>query len=279
MVGQLAAAAEHTFGLNRGGRDRPAQDRRQRAAQEYGVSRERFRKYHERVVIEQVAEEIMELCQPAASQAGNATVQPELAREIRIEGRCGSARFPVTVHVEPVELMRNVDVVVAPTNVYLEMPQPYKASVSAALRRAAAWRGPDGAFTTDEVADELRGWVSRHGRPGMPVAEGTVAATSAGALSEQGIRRIYHAAVVTPRPGTNDYDVRPTAITQAVQPVRRHSGFRLRRPGARFLAPVRFHTLSRGHGPATRLVTIRAKSGRVLASKPRSRGPPASRRS
>lgn len=49
--GQLAAAAEHTFGLNRGGRDRPAQDRRQRAAQEYSVSQERFRKYHERVVI------------------------------------------------------------------------------------------------------------------------------------------------------------------------------------------------------------------------------------
>jgi hypothetical protein len=40
--GQLAAAAEHTFGLNRGGRDRPAQDRRQRAAQEYSVSQERF---------------------------------------------------------------------------------------------------------------------------------------------------------------------------------------------------------------------------------------------
>ena len=96
--GQLAAAAEHTFGLNRGGRDRPAQDRRQRAAQEYGVSQERFRKYHERVVIEQVAEEILELCQPAASRAGNATGQQELVREIRIEGRCECARFPVTVH-------------------------------------------------------------------------------------------------------------------------------------------------------------------------------------
>jgi O-acetyl-ADP-ribose deacetylase (regulator of RNase III) len=140
----------------------------------------------------------------------------------------------VTVHVEPVELLRNVDVVVAPTNVYLEMPQPYKASVSAALRRAAAWRGPDGAITADEVVDELRGWVSRHGRPGMPVAEGTVAATSAGALSEQGIRRIYHAAVVTPRPGTNDYDVRPTAITQAV-----HAAFALARSERlRFTPPL-----------------------------------------
>ena len=118
--GQLAAAAEHTFGLNRGGRDRPAQDRRQRAAQEYSVSQERFRKYHERVVIEQVAEEILELCQPTA-------------------------------------------------------------------------RGE--------------------------------------------------------------------------------------RPGGRFLAQVRFHAFGGGHGPATRLVTIRAKSGRVPASKPRSRGPPASQRS
>lgn len=232
--GQLAAAAEHTFGLNRGGRDRPAQDRRQRAAQEYGVSQERFRKYHERVVIEQVAEEVLELCHRAGSRAGSTSVQPELAREIQLEGRCGSARFPVTVHVEPVELLRNVDVVVAPTNVYLEMPQPYKASVSAALRRAAARRGRDGAITADEVADELRSWVSRHARPGMPVTAGTVAPTSPGALSEQGIRRIYHAAVVTPRPGTNEYDVLPTAITQAV-----HATFALARSERpRFTPPL-----------------------------------------
>jgi O-acetyl-ADP-ribose deacetylase (regulator of RNase III) len=215
--GQLGAAAEHTFGLNRGGRDWPAQDRRRRAAQEYGVSQERFRKHHERVVIEQVAEEILELCQPAAGRERGDAAQPELAREIRMEGRCGAARFPVTVHVEPVELLRDVDVVVAPTNVYLEMPQPYKASVSAALRRAAARRGPDGAIVKDELADELRSWVSRNGRPGMAVTAGSIAVTSAGALSEQGIRRIYHAAIAVPRPGTNDYDVVPTAITRAVQ--------------------------------------------------------------
>ena len=214
--GHLGAAAEHTFGLNRGGRDRPAQDRRLRAAQEYGVSQERFRKHHERIIIEQVAEEILELCQPAPGHPHGDAERPELAPRILMEGRCGAARFPVTVHVEPVELLRDVDVVVAPSNVYLEMPQPYKASVSAALRRAAARRGPDGAIVADEVADELRSWVSRHGRPGMPVAAGSVAATSAGALSRQGIRRIYHAAVTTPRPGTNDYDVMPTAITQAV---------------------------------------------------------------
>ncbi len=219
--GQLGAAADHTFGLSHGGRDAPAQYRRRRAAQEYGVSQERFRKHHERVVIEQVAEEILELCQPTADHPTadhprGAAERPELAREIRFEGRFGATSFPVTVHVEPVELLHDVDVVVAPTNIYLEMPQPYKASVSAALRRAAARRGPDGAIVADETVDDLRSWVSRHGRPGMPVAAGTVAATSSGALSAQGIRRIYHAAIATPRPGTNDYDVVPTVITRAV---------------------------------------------------------------
>ena len=215
--GPLGTAAEHTFGLNRGGRDRPAQDRRLRAAQEYGVSQERFRKHHERIIIEQVAEEILELCQAGAGPPRGQAGWPELAPRIRMEGRRGAARFSVTVHVEPVELLRDVDVVVAPSNVYLEMPQPYKASVSAALRRAAARRGPDGAIVADEVADELRSWVSKYGRAGMPVAAGSVAATSAGALSDQGIRRIYHAAIAVPRPGTNDYDVMPVAITRAVQ--------------------------------------------------------------
>lgn len=264
--GQLGAAAEYTFGLNRGGRDLPAQDRRRRAAQEYGVSQERFRKHHERVVIEQVAEEILELCQPVAGRARGNAVQPELAREIRMEGRCGAARFPVTVHVEPVELLRDVDVVVAPANVYLEMPQPYKASVSAALRRAAARRGPDGAIVADDLADELRLWVSRHGRPGMPVTAGTVAATSAGALSEQGIRRIYHAAVATPRSGTNDYDVMPTAITQAV-----HASFAMARDERpRFTPPLNslgFPLLGAGRGgldPASSFVWIWAALEREI---------------
>lgn len=214
--GSLASAAAHTFGLNRGARDRPAQDRRRRAAQEYGVSVERFRKHHERVVIEQVAEEILKLCQPAPSRPATGAGPPELAGEIALDCRAGDASFPVVVHVEPVELLRDVDVVVAPTNLYLEMPQPYKASVSAALRRAAARRAPDGATVADTILDELQAWVRDHGRPGLPVTAGTVAVTSSGALNRQGIRRIYHTAVASPRPGTNDYDVEPTAIARAV---------------------------------------------------------------
>ena len=215
--GSLASAAAHTFGLNRGARDRPAQDRRRRAAQEYGVSVERFRKHHERVVIEQVAEEILKLCQPAASGRDSSPQPPELASETTLERRAGDAQFPVTVHVEPVELLSNVDVVVAPTNTYLEMPQPYKASVSAAIRRAAAHRAPDGTIVTDSVLDELHAWMQDNGRPGLQVTAGTVVPTSSGVLSQQGIHRIYHAAIVSPRPGTNDYDVDPAVIALAVR--------------------------------------------------------------
>lgn len=215
--GSLASAAAHTFGLNRGARDRPAQDRRRRAAQEYGVSVERFRKHHERVVIEQVAEEILKLCQPAASGRDPSTQLPELASETTLECRAGDAQFLVTVHVEPVELLGNVDVVVVPTNTYLEMPQPYKASVSAAIRRAAAHRAPDGTIVTDSVLDELHAWMQDNGRPGLQVTAGTVVPTSSGVLSLQGIHRIYHAAIVSPRPGTNDYDVDPAAIALAVR--------------------------------------------------------------
>jgi len=58
--------------------------------------------------------------------------------------------------------------------------------------------------------------MTSNGRRGLPVSAGTVAATSAGVLAGQGIRRIYHAAVASPRPGTNEYDVEPTSISQAV---------------------------------------------------------------
>lgn len=222
--GPLGAAAAHTFGLNRGARDSAAQDRRRQAARAYGVSVERFRKHHERVVIEQVAEEILELCLSPGAARRTTAGTAELASEIRLECRTGDTSFPVVIHVEPVELVRDIDVIVAPTNVYLELPQPYKASVSAALRRAAAHRGTDGAIIADPVSAELRAWMTANGRRGLPVSAGTVAATSAGNLSRQGIQRIYHAAVACPRPGTNEYDVDPTSISQAV-----HAAFAIAR--------------------------------------------------
>lgn len=265
--GTLASAAAYTFGLNRGARDRSAQDRRRRAAQEYGVSVERFRKYHERVVIEQVAEEILKFCQSAPGRRDPGAEPPELAAETTLEYLAGDIKFPVTVHVEPVELLRDVDVVVAPTNTYLEMPQPYKASVSAAIRRAAADRALDGTIVTDSVMDELHAWMRDNGRPGLPVTAGTVVPTSSGALSQQGIRRIYHAAIVSPRPGTNDYDIDPTVIALAVR-----NTFAIARSERELFRPclksLVFPLLGAGRGgldPAVSFAWIRATMEREIS--------------
>ena len=87
------------------------------------------------------------------------------------------------------------------------------------MRRAAAIRSADGEIITDVIGDELRAWVRDNGRAGLPVAAGTVVATSSGEMAAQGLRRIYHTAVVTPRPGTNDYDVDPMVIASCVSNV------------------------------------------------------------
>jgi O-acetyl-ADP-ribose deacetylase (regulator of RNase III) len=212
--GTLGTAALHTFGLGRGGRDQAAQDRRRRAALAYGVSVERFRKHHERLVLEQVGEEILKLCQEPAPRPD---VQlAELGPPVVLDGHAGGARFPVTVHVQPVELLADVDILVVPQNLYLAVPQHFKASVAAAVRRAAAIRGNDGEIVADVIDSELRSWLEKNARPGLPVAAGTIATTSPGAMAAQGVRRIYHAALVSPRPGTNAYDVDPTVIAQVV---------------------------------------------------------------
>jgi O-acetyl-ADP-ribose deacetylase (regulator of RNase III) len=214
--GDLGAAASHTFGLGRGGRGQTAQARRQLAARDFNVSVERFRKYQERIVVEQVAEEILKLCQPPEDRAAP---PPELGQRTRLTGRAGQAEFTVTVHTEPVELLTGVDIVVAPQNLYLALPQHFKSSFSAAIRRAAAIRGQDGEIVTDVIDVEIRAWLEKNGRPGLPIAAGTVVPTSPGAMAGHGVRRIYHAAVTSPRPGRNDYDVEPTVIAQAAQGV------------------------------------------------------------
>jgi O-acetyl-ADP-ribose deacetylase (regulator of RNase III) len=118
----------------------------------------------------------------------------------------------IQLHVHPVDLLRDVDVVVSPTNTYLALPDAFKSSVAASLRRAGADRAPGGRLLADLVHDELRAWATEHG---VPVLPGTVAPTGPGALAAQGIRRLYHAAVARPRPGTNDYDVLPSDITRS----------------------------------------------------------------
>lgn len=217
--GTLQTAAEYSLGLAQGTRDWPPADRRRRAAQVYGVSVERFRKHHELMVLGQVAEQVVQL----VGQSGTVTAAPPAPASDRMPDahRALSVRVhhrtvPVMLHVHSVDLLRDIDVVVSPSNVYFALPAAYKSSVSATLRRAGAHRDPVGGLVEDRIDDELRGWTARHGVPGRAAQPGTVAVTSAGALGGQGIRRIYHVAVAIPRPETNDYDVRPADITRGV---------------------------------------------------------------
>ncbi|MCB5164126.1 hypothetical protein LG634_04655 [Streptomyces bambusae] len=215
--GSLRTAAEYTLGLAPGTRDWPAADRRKRSAEVYGVSVERFRKEHELMVLGQVAEEVGRVAQAAGRAPGGrpgrsaGPVSGHRAVTVRAGGRVA----PLTVHAHPVDLLRDVDVVVSPVNTYLALPEPYKASVSASLRRAAAVRGVTGDVHDDALYEELRKWAARYDTSGRPVLPGTVATTGSGALAGQGIRRIYHAAIAVPRAGTNDYDVLPGDITRA----------------------------------------------------------------
>jgi O-acetyl-ADP-ribose deacetylase (regulator of RNase III) len=217
--GELGAAAAATFGLDRGARDRPAQDRRRRAAMVYGVSVERFRKYHEKIVMEQVAEEMLKLAGAASSppETPGPPLKPDPRSHALYRGQAAGADFRVVIRVEPVELLADVDILVVPSNSYLELPQYYKSSVSAAVRRMAALKSADGQVIIDVVDSELSVWISKNARPGLPVAPGTVAPTSAGELERHGIRRLYHVAAASPRPPSDDYITEPAAVVEGVR--------------------------------------------------------------
>ncbi|MET8567565.1 hypothetical protein [Streptomyces sp. NPDC004783] len=211
--GDLQEAAGLTLGLVPGMRDRPAADRRRLAAKVYSVSVERFRKSHEEMVLGQIAEQV---CWIAGTQGRDvdASHVPLLAPYLQHRAlRVGPVSL--TLHVHPVELLRAVDVIVSPLNTHLSLPEMYKASVPAALRRAGALRGATGDVIADPVHDELLDWRAGNGLRGRPVLPGTVAPTGPGALAARGVRRIYHAAVTVPRSGTNDYDVTPQDVTAA----------------------------------------------------------------
>ncbi|MER6140147.1 hypothetical protein ABT174_08810 [Streptomyces sparsogenes] len=225
--GSLYEAALYSLGLAPGTRDWPAADRRRRAADVYRLSVERFRKRHELIVLGQISDQVLRLGHPSlrpdarpretdgGERAHETALTPRHTHHtLRVRTASGGF-FTTVVHVHPVDLLRDVDVVLSPTNTHLALSAPYKASVSAALRRAAARRGPLGDLVHDYLDDEVRQWILRHGRPGQTVPPGTVAPTGAGALERQGVRRVYHAAIATPRPGTNEYDVLPSDVTRA----------------------------------------------------------------
>ncbi|MEO3807777.1 hypothetical protein ABGB17_02100 [Sphaerisporangium sp. B11E5] len=216
--GTLGEATAYTLGLVPGTRDWPAQTRRQRAAEVYGLSVERFRKDRERLILGHVAETILALCAEAVSAPEEVDV-PAVGGARRLVARAGDADVVITLHRGPVETLRGIDVLVSSENIYLEMAKTYRSSLSATLRNVAARRGETGDVVDDVLQRELREWLRAHGREGTPVAPGTVVATSPGELARQGVRRVYHAATAVPRPGTEGYTVEPAAVLRAVRSV------------------------------------------------------------
>lgn len=234
----LGRAAARTFGLVPGHRGATAFDRRRAAAEVYRVSTETFRKRQEVQVLDQLAEAVLALCRehgrrPPAGHAPTTSAAPadpaaprrpaaeaqrdDAAPPFTVETTVADAPAPFVLHVSPVDLLRNVDVIVSSENVYLEMSKTFWPTLSGALRRACAVRNASGEIVDDVLARELAAWVRRFGRPGLPVRPGTVAATSAGAMAQQGVRRIYHAAVAVPLAEREGYEVAPGDIARAVR--------------------------------------------------------------
>jgi O-acetyl-ADP-ribose deacetylase (regulator of RNase III) len=297
--GNLARAAAYTFGLEQGTRDWPAQTRRRRAAEVYGVSVERFRKHQEVVLLEEFAEQILRYAagrrdapenprgspdartladprapaDPPGADAGSAAAEATALRDVPVRGPVpgpgesvpltwssapGAVEVPIRFDLSPVELLRDIDILVSPTNVYLEPSRMFAHTVSAALRRAAARRDESGHVVDDVVQRELAAWVRRYSGGGA-LPPGTAVPTAPGALSERGVRRIYHVAVASPAgggEGAETYTVDEQAIFSAVHHVMELA----RRERGRFdppLASVCFPLIGAGRAGGSAEVSIR----------------------
>ncbi|MGW3101653.1 macro domain-containing protein [Streptomyces sp. NPDC001100] len=246
-----------TFGLLPRTRALPGKERRDRAAELADVGFDRFRKHHEKLLIRQVAEAILAGAEAVGvgapvtngDAAGPGTVVPaptpwpvvETPEAYPAPGSSGppaplrtgrhrvATRFPhgevtITLHVAPIELIEDVDVLVSSENIYFEMSKTFRRTVSGSLRRAGATKDAGGRIVDDVIARQLKSWSERSVPSGLPVAPGTVAVTPAGALAARGVRRIFHAAVTTPSATGNGYETAPEAVAQAVLRVFRLAG-------------------------------------------------------
>lgn len=236
-------AAQYLFGLVQGTAGRRPKDLREAAANTFaGLSPETFRKHHEPLLLGRIADEMQLPLQGAASVAwhprpqrspdGAAPVHQDLADlewrltrgleaaaahrygPYRID--LGRGRSHLVVDLGPVEELTDVQIVVSSENTYLLPARPFSDSMSGALRKASALRGPDGGLIDDVVARELASWLAANGRAGGPVEPGVVAPTSAGNLSRSGVISLFHAAVAIPRVGQQGYQVTRPAVSAAV---------------------------------------------------------------
>jgi O-acetyl-ADP-ribose deacetylase (regulator of RNase III) len=255
MDGELLRdAALHSFGFAPGTRDLPGKERRERAAHVYGVGAERFRKHQEKLMLQQVARAVMNFeghragpVPESRESAGDGDVVPVRAGRHVLRTAFPHGDVLLTLHVAPIELVTGVDVLVSSENIYFEMSKTFRRTVSGSLRRAGATKDAVGRITDDVIARQLADWVRNFGVPGLPVAAGTVAVTSPGALAAQGVRRILHAAVATPSATGDGYETAPAAVATAVRRVFQLAAAE-RRAGRTPLRSVALPLLGAGRG-------------------------------
>lgn len=254
----LRDAALHSFGFAPGTRDLSGKERRERAAHVYGVGAERFRKHQEKLMLQQVARAVMNFeghragpvqdsRESVRESAGNGDVVPVRAGRHVLRTAFPHGDVLLTLHVGPIELVTGVDVLVSSENIYFEMSKTFRRTVSGSLRRAGATKDAVGRITDDVIARQLSDWVRNFGVPGLPVAAGTVAVTSPGALAAQGVRRILHAAVATPSATGDGYETAPAAVAAAVRRVFQLAAAE-RRAGRAPLRSVALPLLGAGRG-------------------------------
>lgn len=150
----------------------------------------------------------------AVPEDATSNMTSDLPLEVSVPG---GQPISVTVHCGPIELISDVDIIATSENTYFEMSQSFKSSTSARLRRAAAQRSFTDGVLWDLASDGLISAMKKAGKFGLRWTPGDVISTASGALAAHGVVRIYHAAIVDPRPGTSEYQVDPEGITLAVR--------------------------------------------------------------
>lgn len=91
--------------------------------------------------------------------------------------------------------VKNVDVIVNSENTEMLLARIYDTSISGTLRYLDAEKGSDGYVVRDWMAERLQEEIKRKDAK-LPVKAGTVFATPTAKLTDQGVKYIFHVAVV-----------------------------------------------------------------------------------